>query len=72
MFPAGGLFAFSDTEFSNDAKKMMKRFADVFHLAFTRHLDLQQAELRAQKLSSKPHLIEYVPKIASMRTTDHS
>ena len=44
MFPAGGLFAFRDKAFSDEALKLMKRFADVFHLAFTRHLDLKQAE----------------------------
>lgn len=44
MFPAGGLFAFRDKVFSDEGRKLMKRFADVFHLAFTRHLDLKQAE----------------------------
>ena len=44
MFPAGGLFAFRESEFSLEAKNLMRRFADVFQLTFTRHLDLQQAE----------------------------
>ena len=70
MFPAGGLFAFSETEFSIDAKKLMKRFADVFHLAFTRHLDLQQAELRAREAEQQASLDRVRAEIASMRTTD--
>ena len=44
MFPAGGLFAFRESEFSAEAIRLMKRFADVFHLAFIRHLDLKNAE----------------------------
>jgi serine phosphatase RsbU (regulator of sigma subunit)/coenzyme F420-reducing hydrogenase delta subunit len=46
MFPAGGLYAFRDSEFSDEAKKLMTRFADVFHLTFTRHLDLKEAEAK--------------------------
>ena len=44
MFPAGGLFAFRESEFSTEAIRLMSRFADVFHLAFIRHLDLKNAE----------------------------
>ncbi|SEA06898.1 ATP-binding protein [Bizionia paragorgiae] len=49
VFPAGGLFAFSDTEFTEDKKLLMKRFGEVFHLSFTRHLDLKQAEEQARE-----------------------
>ncbi|PWI30404.1 hypothetical protein DI383_08125 [Flavobacteriaceae bacterium LYZ1037] len=49
VFPAGGLFAFSDTEFTQDKKLLMKRFGEVFHLSFTRHLDLKQAEAQARE-----------------------
>ncbi len=49
MFPAGGLFAFEENPFSDEAKLLMKRFADVFHLAFARHLDLKQAEVQAKE-----------------------
>jgi len=44
MFPAGGLFAFRESEFTIEAKQLMRRFADVFHLTFIRHLDLKNAE----------------------------
>ncbi len=49
MFPAGGLFAFKDTVFTGEAKHLMRRFADVFHLTFIRHLDLMQAEAQARE-----------------------
>ncbi|MEN8194548.1 MAG: SpoIIE family protein phosphatase, partial [Bacteroidota bacterium] len=44
MFQAGGIFAFRENEFTTEAKQLMKRFADVFHLTFIRHLDLKKAE----------------------------
>ncbi len=43
-FQAGGLFAFRETAFPDEAKKVMKRFADVFNLTYTRFNDLKQAE----------------------------
>jgi signal transduction histidine kinase len=49
MFPAGGLFAFKNSSFSDEAKQLMRRFADVFHLTFIRHLDLMQAEVQARE-----------------------
>lgn len=48
-FPAGGLFAFRESEFSDEVKQLMKRFGDVFNLAFTRHLDLKKAEAQARE-----------------------
>ncbi len=44
MFPAGGLYAFREDKFKEEEIQLMKRFADVFHLTFIRHLDLKQAE----------------------------
>jgi len=49
MFPAGGLYAFRETAFPNEAKIVMKRFADVFNLTYTRFNDLQQAEAQAKE-----------------------
>jgi len=49
MFPSGGLFAFRKEEFSSEAKNLMRRFADVFQLTFTRHLDLRKAEAQARE-----------------------
>jgi signal transduction histidine kinase len=49
MFPAGGLFAFKDKPFTEEEKILMRRFADVFHLTFIRHLDLMLAEEQSQE-----------------------
>jgi hypothetical protein len=38
VYNSGGLFAFQDTEFSEEAKKVMKRFANVFDLTYKRFL----------------------------------
>jgi len=70
MFPAGGLYAFREKEFSEEAKRLMKRFADVFHLTFTRHLDLKQAEVRARESEQQASLDRVRAEIASMRNTE--
>ena len=49
LFPAGGLFAFRETPFSDEAKIVMKRFASVFNLTYTRFKDLQLAEHQAEQ-----------------------
>jgi signal transduction histidine kinase len=49
LFPAGGLFAFSYAEFSKEAKTVMKRFAAVFNLTYTRFNDLKLAEYQAEQ-----------------------
>ena len=49
MFQAGNLYAFSETPFSEDAKKIMKRFAGVLNLTYNRFLDLQKAEAQARE-----------------------
>ena len=48
-FRAGGLFAFRETPFPDEAKTVMKRFADVFNLTYTRFNDIKQAETQARK-----------------------
>ena len=49
MFQAGNLYAFSETPFSEDAKKIMNRFAGVLNLTYNRFLDLQKAETQARE-----------------------
>lgn len=49
LFPAGGLFAFGDSEFSNEAKIVMRRFAHVFNLTYTRFNDLKLAEYQSEQ-----------------------
>jgi len=48
-FPAGGLYAFRETVFSEEAKTVVRRFADVFNLTYTRFSDLQKAEAQARE-----------------------
>jgi len=48
-FQAGNLYAFRETPFPDEAKAVMKRFADVFNLTYTRFLDLQKAEAQAKE-----------------------
>ena len=48
-FQAGGLFTFRETAFSEEAKVVMKRFADVFNLTYTRYNDLQLAEAQTRE-----------------------
>jgi len=48
-FQAGGLFAFRETAFPDEAKKVMKRFAGVFNLTYKRFLDLKKAEAQARE-----------------------
>jgi signal transduction histidine kinase len=48
-FQAGGLFAFRETAFPEEAKTVMKRFANVFNLTYKRFLDLQKAEAQTRQ-----------------------
>ncbi|HEX3168400.1 MAG TPA: tetratricopeptide repeat protein [Chitinophagaceae bacterium] len=48
VFQDGSLFAFLDTAFTDEAKMVMKRFANVFNLTYKRFLDLQNAEAQAR------------------------
>ncbi|MEL6925950.1 MAG: adenylate/guanylate cyclase domain-containing protein, partial [Bacteroidota bacterium] len=50
MYPAGGLYAFCESGFTEEAAYIMQRFANGFHLAYTRFEDLQKAEAQAQRL----------------------
>lgn len=49
VFSLGGIFAFRETEFSEEAKTVMKRFANVFNYTYTRFNDLKQVEAQARK-----------------------
>ncbi len=68
-FQAGGLFAFRETEFSQQAKNVMKRFAGVFNLTYKRFLDLQKAEAQALEAIKRSSVDRVRAEIASMRTT---
>jgi class 3 adenylate cyclase len=46
-FSCRGLYAFKETEFSEEAKSIIRRFGDVFNLTYTRFNDLKLAEANA-------------------------
>ena len=69
MYPAGGLYGFSEHPFSQEAIEIMQRFANGFHLAYTRYEDLKQAEARAQQATRSAALNRIRAEIASMRST---
>ncbi len=48
-FKAGGLYAYRESAFPEEAKTVMKRFANVFNLTYKRFLDLQKAEAQARE-----------------------
>jgi signal transduction histidine kinase/tetratricopeptide (TPR) repeat protein len=49
VFQDGSLFAFMETAFTDEAKMIVKRFANVFNLTYKRFLDLQKAEAQARE-----------------------
>ncbi|MFZ1321062.1 MAG: ATP-binding protein [Ignavibacteria bacterium] len=48
-FPAGNLYAFRETEFPDEAKVVMKRFADVINFTYTRFNDLKLSEAQTRE-----------------------
>src|SRR5580698_8854616 len=68
-FPVGGLYVFKESEFSEDVKKIIKRFGEVFNLTYTRYNDLQIAEASAKEAIRQAALDRIRADIASMRTT---
>jgi signal transduction histidine kinase len=70
LFPAGGLFAFSEAEFSIEAKAVLKRFAQVFDLTYTRFLDLKKAEGQAREAQIETALERVRSRTMAMRRGD--
>jgi signal transduction histidine kinase len=68
-FQAGGLFAFRETPFPGEAKTVIKRFADVFNLTYTRFNDIKKAEAQAREAVRASSLDRVRAETASMRTT---
>ncbi len=48
-FKTGNLYAFKESPFPDDAKAIMRRFASVLNLTFSRFIDLQKAEAQARE-----------------------
>ncbi|HSZ87395.1 MAG TPA: ATP-binding protein [Puia sp.] len=68
-FPVGGLYVFKGSDFSDDIKKVIKRFGEVFNLTYTRYNDLQIAEASTKEAIRQAALDRIRADIASMRTT---
>jgi signal transduction histidine kinase len=70
LFPAGGLFAFREAEFSEEGKSVIRRFGAVFSLTYTRFRDLQLAEGRAREAEIDAALERVRSKAMAMRNSD--
>ncbi|MBX7041565.1 MAG: hypothetical protein K1X85_01580 [Ignavibacteria bacterium] len=69
-FEYGGLFAFRNSEFPDEAKKVMKRFAGVFTLTYKRFLDLQRAEASAREAQIEAGLERVRSRTLAMHSSD--
>jgi signal transduction histidine kinase len=70
IFPHGGLFAFRETPFPEEAKSVMKRFAYVFNLTYTRFNDLKQAEAQAREAQIELGLERVRARAMAMQKSD--
>ncbi len=70
VWSSGGLFAFSEKEFSAEAKAIMKRFADVFDFTYTRFNDLKQAEAQAKEARIETALERVRSRTLAMQKSD--
>jgi signal transduction histidine kinase len=68
--PQGGLYVFSETPVSDKDLNIIKRFADVYNLTYTRYEDLQKAEIRALEAVRQASLDRVRGEIASMRSKE--
>lgn len=69
VYNSGGLFAFRDGEFPQEAKTIMRRFANVFDLTYKRFLDLQQAETSAREAQIEAALERVRSRAMAMQNT---
>ena len=69
VFQHGSLFAFLDTAFTDEAKMVMKRFANVFNLTYKRFLDLQKAEAQAREAQIEASLERVRSKTMAMHNS---
>ena len=68
-FKTGNLYAFRERPFPEDAKSIMRRFASVLNLTFSRFLDLQKAEAQAREAQIEASLERVRSKAMSMRNS---
>ncbi|MEZ2413937.1 ATP-binding protein [Muriicola sp. E247] len=70
VFSAGVLFASAENPFSEEASKILDRFAGVFGQTYRRYLDLLKAEIQARDALKQATLDRVRGQIASMRSTE--
>ncbi len=70
VYSSGGLFAFRETPFPEEAKAIMRRFADVFTLTYTRFSDLKQAEAQAKEARIEVALERVRSRTLAMQRSD--
>jgi signal transduction histidine kinase len=69
FYTEGILFAFAPNPISEEAARVLNRFAGVFGQTYRRYLDLQKAEARELEAIKEASLDRVRAEIASMRTT---
>ena len=70
MFESGSMFAFRETDFPEEAKVVMKRFAGVFNLTYKRFLDLQKAEAQTREAQIELGLERVRARAMAMQNSD--
>ena len=70
VWSSGGLFAFRETPFPEEAKGILRRFADVFTLTYTRFSDLKQAEAQAKEAKIEVALERVRSRTLAMQKSD--
>jgi len=70
VFSSGAVFAFRETEFPEEAKMVLKRFADVFNITYTRFNDLKQAEAQAREAKIEASLEKVRGKAMAMHSSE--
>ncbi len=68
MFANGAISIFRKKSLEDGNMQILQRFADVFHLAYTRYQDLRNSEINALKELKQASLSRVRGEIASMRT----
>ena len=67
---AGGLYAFRETPFTEEAKLLLRRFAQVLDLTYTRFLDLQNAEMQTREAKIELALEKVRARAMAMKNSD--
>ncbi len=70
VWSSGGLFAFRETPFPEEAQIILRRFADVFTLTYTRYSDLKQAEAQAKEAKIEVALERVRSRTLAMQRSD--